>query len=52
MWRNFQIGSKRPGDVMAVFANAQKIQEKLKWEPEFSLDDMMAHAWNWQKNQD
>jgi UDP-glucose 4-epimerase len=46
-----QMGSKRPGDVMAVFANAQKIQEKLKWEPVYSLDDMMAHAWNWQKNQ-
>jgi UDP-glucose 4-epimerase len=47
----YQMGAKRPGDVMAVFANAQKISEKLQWKPQYSLEDMLAHAWNWEKNQ-
>lgn len=47
----YQMGTKRPGDVTAVFANTQKISEKLKWNPQYTLEDMMAHAWNWEKNQ-
>ena len=47
----YEIGPKRQGDVMAVFANAQKISEKLQWNPQYSLEDMMEHAWNWEKNQ-
>jgi len=47
----FSIGARREGDITAVYANTQKIESFLNWKAEYSLDDMMLHAWNWQKNQ-
>jgi UDP-glucose 4-epimerase len=43
-------GPRRPGDVDAIFANAKKAKEVLKWEPQLTLADALVHAWNWQKN--
>jgi UDP-glucose 4-epimerase len=48
---HFVWGEKREGDVTAVFANSSKIKEKMDWQPVFSLEEMMLHAWNWQLNQ-
>ena len=45
---NYKIGPRRPGDVMAIYANNSLAKEKLKWDPKFSLDEMMATAWKWQ----
>ncbi|MEM9053002.1 MAG: UDP-glucose 4-epimerase GalE [Bacteroidota bacterium] len=42
-------GPRRPGDVDAIFANTQKAQTVLGWNPEYSLADALRHAWNWQK---
>jgi UDP-glucose 4-epimerase len=46
---NYEIGPRRPGDVVAVYANNDLAKQILGWEPEFSLDDMMATAWKWEK---
>ncbi len=47
---NYEIGPKRLGDAEKIFADNTKIVRELKWKPNFSLEDSMAHAWNWQKS--
>src|SRR6476646_8706239 len=44
---NYEIGDRRPGDVVAFYANNQLAVEKLGWSPQYSLDDMMRTAWEW-----
>lgn len=45
---NYKIGPRRPGDIIAIYANNSLAKEKLKWNPEYSLDEMMETAWKWQ----
>jgi UDP-glucose 4-epimerase len=45
---NYMIGPRRPGDVVAIYANNDLAQKKLGWDPQFSLEDMMATAWKWE----
>lgn len=45
---NYRIGLRRPGDIMAIYANNSLAKEKLKWDPKYSLDEMMATAWKWE----
>jgi UDP-glucose 4-epimerase len=47
---NYTIGARREGDVIAVYADNTLAKNELKWQPVFSLDDMMASAWKWQLN--
>ena len=46
----YVIGSRRPGDVDACFADPRKAKELLGWEAEKTLEDMCRDAWNWQRN--
>lgn len=41
---------RRPGDVIAVYADYQKAKNLLNWEPQYTLDDIMSHAWEWETN--
>jgi UDP-glucose 4-epimerase len=45
---NYHIGPRRPGDIVAIYANNSLAKEKLKWNPQYSLDEMMSTAWKWQ----
>ena len=45
---NYKIGPRRPGDIMAIYANNSVAKEKLKWDPKYSLNEMMATAWKWE----
>ena len=45
---NYKIGPRRPGDIVAIYANNSLAKEKLNWIPKYSLDEMMATAWKWQ----
>lgn len=45
---NYVIGPRRPGDVVAIYANNNKAVEDLKWQIKYDLDDMMRTAWEWQ----
>jgi UDP-glucose 4-epimerase len=45
---NYEIGSRRAGDVIAVYANNDLAKKVLGWNPEFSLDDIIATAWKWE----
>ncbi|MDQ6843353.1 MAG: UDP-glucose 4-epimerase GalE [Bacteroidota bacterium] len=45
---NYEIGPRRPGDVIAVYANNEHAKKVLGWNPGYSLDEMMATAWRWE----
>lgn len=44
------ITDRRPGDIATCYADASKAKRLLNWEAEYTLADMCAHSWNWQKN--
>ena len=46
---NYIIAPRRPGDVIAIYANNDKARQLLKWNPKFSLDDIMLTAWKWEQ---
>lgn len=45
----YELGPRRPGDVVAVYANNDLAREKLGWVPQFSLEEMMGSAWKWER---
>ena len=45
---NYEIGPRRPGDVVAIYANNDKAKSVLGWDPKYSLDTMMETAWKWE----
>jgi UDP-glucose 4-epimerase len=46
---NYEIGPRRPGDVVAIYANNDLAKKVLKWETKYSLDDMMETSWKWEQ---
>jgi UDP-glucose 4-epimerase len=46
---NYEIGPRRPGDVIAIYANNDKARKVLRWDPKLTLDDMMSSAWKWEQ---
>jgi UDP-glucose 4-epimerase len=45
---NYVIGPRRPGDIIAIYANNSLAKNILNWIPKFSLDEMMSSAWRWE----
>jgi UDP-glucose 4-epimerase len=45
---NYVIGSRRTGDVPAIYADATKAEQVLGFKTETSLVDSLASAWKWQ----
>ena len=45
---NYQLGPRRPGDVIAIYANNNKAKNSLGWNPAYGLDVMMDTAWKWE----
>ena len=46
---NYRIGERRPGDVIAIFANNDKAKSMLSWEAKYTLTEIMLSAWEWEK---
>ncbi len=46
---NYQMGPRRNGDVVAIYANNEKAIQELGWSTAYSLDEMMRTAWNWEQ---
>lgn len=46
---NYEIGPRRPGDVVKTWADTTKINQVLGWYPKYTLEDSMRDSWNWQK---
>jgi len=45
---NYSIAPRRPGDVIAIYANNDKARNELGWKPLLTLEDMMRTAWKWE----
>jgi len=45
---NYELGPRRAGDVIAVYADNTKAKTLLGWSPKFSIDEMMKTAWDWE----
>jgi UDP-glucose 4-epimerase len=48
---DYQIGPRRPGDVVAVWADASHAEKELGWKAKRGLTEMLRDAWNWQTMQ-
>jgi UDP-glucose 4-epimerase len=46
---NYSIGPRRPGDVVAIYANNEYARTALGWETKYGIEDMMATAWKWEQ---
>ncbi len=45
---NYTIGPRRPGDVIAIYADNAYAVNQLGWKLKYTLDDMMETAWKWE----
>lgn len=45
----YKISPRRAGDPDFVLANASKARQILKWEPQYSLDEIILSDYNWRK---
>lgn len=46
---NWKFGPRREGDVIEIYANADKSLKVLNWKPRFSVADAVRDAWNWEQ---
>lgn len=44
----YEVTPRRPGDVPANYAKAEKAFKELGWKAELTLEDMCRDQWNWQ----
>jgi UDP-glucose 4-epimerase len=49
---NHKIGSRRRGDVVAIYADFQKAKKILGWSPRHNMEDIMRTAWKWEQHLD
>ena len=47
---NYKIADRRPGDIIAAYANTSKANNQLGWKAQLTLDDAMKSAWKWEQN--
>lgn len=45
----YEIGPRRAGDVVTVYASTDKANKILHWKAELTLADALRDAWNWQQ---
>lgn len=46
---NYEIGPRRPGDVIAIYANNNLAVNELGWKINYDLNAMMKTAWAWEQ---
>ena len=46
---NYEVGPRRAGDVVVIYANNDQAKKLLGWQPRYTLDDIMTTAWSWEK---
>lgn len=44
-----EFAERRAGDLAAFYADASRAKAELGWQPRYTLEDMLADSWNWQK---
>ncbi len=45
----YEIGTRRAGDLAAVYSDNEKASKLLNWHPLKSIDDIMRDAWVWEQ---
>ncbi|MBW7844677.1 MAG: UDP-glucose 4-epimerase GalE [Bacteroidia bacterium] len=45
---NYQIGDRRPGDVVQIYASCDKAINVLGWQAERTLENSLETAWKWE----
>lgn len=45
----YKIVARRPGDLDKIWADPSKAIKDLNWYPKYSLEDIVEHAWKWEK---
>ena len=45
----YEIGPRRPGDVIAIYADKKRSEQKLGWKPQRDIDAIMKTAWAWEQ---
>jgi len=46
---NYKIVDRRPGDIVSAYADTTKANEVLGWKAQYSLDEAMKSAWDWER---
>lgn len=46
---NYKFADRRPGDVVAIWADTTLANDDLGWKAERSVEDTLASAWAWEK---
>lgn len=46
---NYRIAPRRPGDIIAIWADPTRANEVLGWRAERTLEETLASAWRWQQ---
>jgi UDP-glucose 4-epimerase len=47
----YKIAERRAGDVGTLYADTKKAQEILNFKTEYSIDDIMKSAWEWENRE-
>ncbi len=47
----YRTGKRREGDVEAIYSDSSLAKRVLGWVPQYSIEDMMKTAWQWEQNQ-
>jgi len=47
---NWKFAPRRPGDVVAIWADPTLAEKELGWKAERSVDETLAAAWAWEKH--
>lgn len=46
---NYKIVDRRPGDITSAFADTTLANKELGWKSQYTLDEAMKSAWDWEK---
>ena len=46
---SYQLGARRPGDVVAIYADNGLAAAKLGFKPQRGIEEIMKTAWDWEK---
>jgi UDP-glucose 4-epimerase len=47
---NYKFADRRPGDVVAIWADTTLANEELGWKAERTIEETLASAWAWEKH--
>jgi UDP-glucose 4-epimerase len=45
---NYEIGSRRSGDIEKIYGNVEKARQILNWKTEKTLEESLRDAWAWE----